>query len=156
MRSLALLKEKFSVPVGLSDHTIGVTTAVAAVALGASLVEKHFTLSRASGAVDSAFSLEPDEFRQLCEMTSVAWRALGSAVTGAVGSEKEGLKFRRSLYAVKSVKRGEVFTGDNVRSIRPGKGLHPRYLDTILGKKALRDIPWGSPITSDMFSPENT
>lgn len=135
--------------VGLSDHTMGIGAAVAAVALGATVVEKHFTLARADGGVDSAFSLEPDELRSLVIESERAWQSLGRVSYGASTVEKKSLAFRRSLYAVRDIAAGEPFTPENVRAIRPGFGLPPKYLDQILGRTASRAIPRGTPIRWD-------
>ncbi len=135
--------------VGLSDHTMGIGAAVAAVALGATVIEKHFTLSRADGGVDSAFSLEPAELRSLVIETERAWQAMGCVSYGASADEKKSLQFRRSLYAVKNIKAGELFTAENIRAIRPGLGLPPKHLDHLLGKTARHDLSRGTPITWD-------
>ncbi|MCG2578877.1 pseudaminic acid synthase [Dechloromonas sp. XY25] len=137
--------------VGLSDHTMGIGAAVAAVALGASVVEKHFTLARADGGVDSAFSLEPAELKALVVETERAWQALGQVAYGASEAEQKSLAFRRSLYAVKDIARGERLTADNVRAIRPGFGLPPKYLEYILGKTASRDLAKGTPLSWDIL-----
>ncbi len=131
---------------GLSDHTLDTLVASTAVALGACVIEKHFTLSRAEGGVDSAFSLEPRELQRLVEHTRIAWSALGKPSYRPTKSEAGALKHRRSLYAVKSIKAGEVFTTENVRSIRPANGLPPKYLPEILGRKAACDIAFGQPM----------
>lgn len=135
--------------VGLSDHTMGIGAAIAAVALGATVIEKHFTLSRADGGVDSAFSLEPAELRSLVIETERAWQAMGNVSYGASADEKKSLQFRRSLYAVQNIKAGDKFTAENTRAIRPGLGLPPKHLDHLLGKTARRDMSRGSPITWD-------
>lgn len=132
--------------IGLSDHTLGIGAAVASVALGATVIEKHFTLSRAEGGVDSAFSIEPAEMKQLVEECNNAYLALGKVNYELSESEKKSLKFRRSLYVVKDIKKGEKITSDNVRSIRPGYGLHPKYYEEVLGKIALRDLKFGAPL----------
>lgn len=132
--------------VGLSDHTMGVGAAVAAVALGATVIEKHFTLARADGGVDSAFSLEPEELQRLVEESERAWQALGQVRYGASAAEQKSLAFRRSLYAVRDIAAGETLTADNVRAIRPGFGLPPKYLDRLLGRTARRPLPRGTPL----------
>lgn len=137
--------------VGLSDHTMGIGAAVAAVALGASVIEKHFTLARADGGVDSAFSLEPAELKALVVETERAWQALGQVSYGASEAEQKSLAFRRSLYVVKDIARGDRFTADNVRAIRPGFGLPPKYLELILGKTASRDLAKGTPLSWDIL-----
>jgi len=143
------LKELFNVEVGLSDHTMGIGVAVAGVALGATVIEKHFTLSRADGGVDSAFSMEPDEMKQLVEETYNAWQALGKVSYGPTEQEKDSIRFRRSVYAVTDIEKGKEFKSDNIRIIRPGYGLPPKYYDVILGKKAACDIKRGTPIGWD-------
>jgi N-acetylneuraminate synthase len=129
------MRELFGCEVGLSDHTMGVGVSVASVALGATVVEKHFTLSRADGGVDSAFSMEPTEMRQLVLETERAWQSLGQVSYGVTESEKKSLIFRRSLYVVKDLKAGDVLTNENVRAIRPGLGLPPKYFAQVLGRK---------------------
>lgn len=156
LRTLPHLRELFRCEVGLSDHTMGVGAAVAAVALGATVLEKHFTLSRADGGVDSAFSLEPDELRALVVETERAWQALGEVRYGPTEAEKSSLAFRRSLYVVRDVKAGEAFSADNVRAIRPGMGLPPKYIDAILGKMASRDVRRGTPMSWDLLSSPST
>lgn len=142
------MREAFGCEVGLSDHTMGCGVAVAAVALGATVIEKHFTLHRADGGVDSAFSLEPEELALLCTETESAWQSLGGVNYGATPSEKKSLMLRRSLYVVKDIKAGEVFTERNVRSIRPSYGMAPKYLSGILGCRAATDLPCGTPLSS--------
>jgi len=144
------MRARFGCEVGLSDHTMGIGVAVASVALGACALEKHFTLRRADGGVDSAFSLEPEEFRSLVIEAERAWQALGAVRYGATEKEKNSLAFRRSLYVVRDLRAGEVLTRDNVRAIRPGLGLPPKHLDSILGKKITRDAPRGTPLTRDL------
>jgi N-acetylneuraminate synthase len=143
LRTLADLAERFNVVVGLSDHTLGTETAVAAVATGACIIEKHVTLRRADGGPDAAFSLEPDELAALCGQVRNAWRALGGVSYQRKPSEQGSAVFRRSLYVVKDVQSGEPFTANNVRSIRPGYGLLPKHLKQILGRRATRNIPRG-------------
>lgn len=145
------LRTLFDCEVGISDHTMGVGVAVAAVALGACVIEKHFTLRRADGGVDSAFSLEPEELRALVVESERAWQSLGSVRYGPTVAEKSSLAFRRSLYVVADVKAGETFTPDNLRAIRPGLGLAPKHVDVFLGKKAGRDIARGTPLSWDML-----
>lgn len=151
LRTIPDMQERFGVPVGLSDHTMGTAVSVAAAALGACMIEKHFTLSRADGGPDSAFSLEPDELRRLCEDTRTAWEALGRVNYERKESEKGNVQFRRSLYAVRHIRAGERLTAENIRSIRPGFGLAPRHYDEILGKHAKRDIPFGTPLSWDLL-----
>jgi N-acetylneuraminate synthase len=145
------LRERFGCEIGLSDHTHGVGVAAASVALGACLVEKHFTLSRAEGGVDSAFSLEPSEMRQLVEETRRAWEALGAVAYGPTAAEQPSLQFRRSLYVVRDVKTGEPLTAENVRAIRPGLGLPPKFLDEVLGRRAAVDIRKGTPLAWEIL-----
>ncbi len=146
------LQQTFGVPVGLSDHTIGIAVPVAAVALGACVIEKHFTLSRATPGPDSAFSLEPTEFKTMVEAVRTAERALGSVHYGLSEQEGHSRMFRRSLFVVRDMKAGDVFTPETVRSIRPGHGLHTRYLDQVLGRRAAHDIHWGTPLSWDLVS----
>lgn len=146
------LRERFSCEVGLSDHTIGVGVSVASVALGASVIEKHFTLRRADGGPDSAFSMEPDEMAQLVAETERAWRALGTASYGPTDDEKNSVQFRRSLYIVKDMLVGEVLTPENVRAIRPGFGLPTKYLDQVLGKCVKRNVARGTALQWDLLA----
>jgi pseudaminic acid synthase len=150
--TIPYLRERFGVEVGLSDHTLGIGVAVASVSLGGVFIEKHFTLSRADGGVDSAFSMEPQEMKALVEETYRAWLALGSVQDGPTEVEKKGLIFRRTLYVVEDIRAGETFTLKNVRAIRPGLGLPPKFLDSILGKKALKDLRKGTPLSLDFVS----
>ncbi|MCR5029933.1 MAG: pseudaminic acid synthase [Selenomonadaceae bacterium] len=145
------MRELFGCKVGLSDHTLGIGAAVASVALGASAIEKHFTLSRADGGVDSAFSMEPEEMAQLVRECEAAAQALGSVCYEMQEQEKKSLQFRRSLYIVADMKKGDVITEKNMRSIRPGLGLSPKYYDVVLGKKVSRDIRRGTALAWDMI-----
>jgi len=145
------MRELFDCEVGLSDHTMGVGVSIAAVALGATVIEKHFTLCRADGGVDSAFSLEPAEINALVVETERAWQALGKVSYGPTESEKKSLVFRRSIYVAEDIKAGEPFTVKNLRIIRPGNGLPPKYLDVLLDKKAGRDYQKGTPVTWDFL-----
>lgn len=145
------LKQLFNCPVGLSDHTLGIGVAVASIALGATVIEKHFTLSRDDGGVDSAFSLEPAEMKQLVKECHAAYEALGEISYGISEQEKNSLKFRRSLYVVEDMKAGEVLTEKNIRSIRPGLGLPPKYYDILLGKKIKYDVKKGTGVQWNMF-----
>ena len=144
--TLPHLRELFDCEVGLSDHTMGVGVSVAAVALGASVIEKHFTLSRADGGVDSTFSMEPAEMAQLVVETERAWQALGQVRYGPTEAEKKSLQFRRSLYVVQDLRAGDVLTRDNVRAIRPGLGLPPKYLGQVLGKAVKQDVKRGTAV----------
>ena len=145
------MRELFGCEVGLSDHTMGVGVSVASVALGATVIEKHFTLSRADGGVDSTFSMEPAEMSQLVVEAERAWQAMGKVNYGATEAEKKSIVFRRSLYVVKDIKAGEVLTNENVRAIRPGLGLPTKYLDVVLGKIVRHDIKRGMALTWDML-----
>ena len=151
LRTIPMLRQRFGVEVGLSDHTLGAATAIAATALGATLIEKHFTLARADGGPDAAFSLEPAEFTALVRDCKDAWTALGRAHYDLLGSEKANRQFRRSLYISADVKAGEVLTRANVRSIRPGNGLPPAELAKVLGKPAARNLSRGEPLAWDML-----
>lgn len=137
----------FGIIVGLSDHTHGSAVAVASIALGACVIEKHFTTARSDGGPDSAFSLEPNEFKRLCDEAKIAWQALGKIGYNLKKAEKANVKFRRSIYAVKDIKKGEVLTKFNIRVIRPGFGLSPHYLDDVLERCAREDIERGTPIS---------
>jgi pseudaminic acid synthase len=138
------LRELFGCEVGLSDHTMGIGVSVASVSLGASVIEKHFTLSRADGGVDSAFSMEPAEMAQLVVETDRAWRSLGKVSYGPTEAEKKSLQYRRSLYVVKDLKAGDVLSLESVRSIRPGLGLPSKYLDVVIGKTVKHDVKRGT------------
>lgn len=151
LRTIPHLRELFECQVGLSDHTMGTGVAVAAVALGASVVEKHLTLRRDEGGVDSAFSLEPEEFRTLVEETGRAWQALGQVSYGATRAEESSLMFRRSLFISADVKKGDVLSEKNVRCIRPGHGMAVKNWDLVIGKVAQRDIKKGTPLTWDLI-----
>lgn len=148
------MAQRFNVIPGLSDHTIDNTTAIAAVVLGASVIEKHVTLDRNGGGPDDSFSLEPAELHALCRDAKTAWEALGHVNYERKESEKGNAKFRRSLYVVKDIKKGELFTTENIKSIRPGFGVAPKYMDNILGQTAARDIKYGEPVNMDMINAE--
>lgn len=145
------MRDLFGTEVGLSDHTMGVGVSVASVALGASLIEKHFTLARADGGVDSTFSMEPDEFEQLVIEAKRAWQSLGSVSYGPLPAEQKSLQFRRSLYVVQNVEPGGTLTNANVRAIRPGGGLPTKYLDMILGRKLPSGAKRGTPISWELL-----
>lgn len=151
LRTIPHLREMFGCEVGLSDHTMGTGVSVAAVALGATVIEKHFTLARADGGVDSAFSLEPAELRSLVTESRRAHAALGRVSYGAVNGEKKSLVHRRSLYITQDVRAGERLTAANVRSIRPGLGLAPKHYDAVLGRAARRDLPRGTPLSWELL-----
>jgi len=150
LRTIGHLAETFDVPVGLSDHTLGIAVPVAAVAAGACIVEKHVTTARADGGPDSDFSLEPDEFKAMVDAIRVAERAMGCVQYGVSDAEKSSRVFRRSLFVVKDVKEGEVLSDAHVRSIRPGHGLHPRHLSEVLGRRAACDVARGTPLRWDL------
>jgi pseudaminic acid synthase len=158
LRTIPHQAEAFHVPIGISDHTLGIAVPIAAVALGACIVEKHFTLSRDIPGPDSAFSLEPHEFRAMAEATRITEKALGQVSYEVTKNEATSRVFRRSLFVVKDVKKGEVFTEESVRSIRPSYGLEPRYLSMILGRCAAQDVQGGTPVTWEIIgrSPEKT
>lgn len=145
------MRELFGCEVGLSDHTMGVGVAVASVALGATVIEKHFTLKRADGGVDSTFSLEPDELGALVVETRRAWQALGSVTYGATEAERKSLAFRRSLYITQDMAAGDMLTAGNVRAIRPGNGLPPKFYDQVMGKRLLREVKKGTPLTWELL-----
>jgi pseudaminic acid synthase len=146
LRTIPHLRELFNCEVGLSDHTMGVGVPIAAVTLGATVIEKHFCLSRAEGGVDSAFSLEPDELKSLVIETERAWQSLGHVQYGVQETEKKSLLFKRSIYVVNDIKVGEVFTPENIRVIRPGDGMHPKYYEGLLGTVARADYEYGKPL----------
>jgi len=146
------LRDLFSCEVGLSDHTMGVGVSVASVVLGATVIEKHFTLNRADGGVDSAFSMEPMEMAELVTETKRAWLALGQISYGMLEVEKSSLQFRRSLYVVKDLREGEQLSTENIRAIRPGLGLSTRYFDTVLGRTVKRSVTRGTPVSWDLIS----
>lgn len=151
LRSIEHLAATFGVVAGLSDHTLGTVVPVAAVAVGAHIIEKHVTLSRDRPAPDAAFSLEPAEFKAMVEGVRTAEEALGTVSFGPTPREEASRQFRRSLFVVEEVRAGEVFTAENVRSIRPATGLHTRYLPTVLGRRALRTVPKGTPLSWDLL-----
>lgn len=146
LRTLTDLRDRFDVVVGLSDHTLGTEVSVASIALGACVIEKHVTMRRSDGGFDSAFSLEPDELKALVEQCRTVHSALGSANYERKPSEVANLKFRRSLYVVEDIAKGEAFSEDNVRSIRPGYGLEPKQFDTVIGRRAAKHVKRGTPL----------
>lgn len=150
LRTIQYMAETYCAPVGLSDHSMTTAISVAAVALGACIIEKHLTLSRSDKGPDSHFSLEPDEFKAMVDAVRTAEKALGIISYAAGEKESESRVFRRSLFVVKDIKAGEVFTRDNIRAIRPGYGLHTRHLGAVLGQKASRDIERGTPFSLDL------
>ena len=151
LRTIPHLRQLFDVEVGLSDHTLGIGVSTASVALGATVIEKHFTLSRADGGIDSAFSLEPDEMKLLVEETFNAWQAIGKIYYGATRKEEASVAYRRSIYVVSDVRKGEEFNTKNILVIRPGDGLAPKYYDVILGRRAVCDIKRGTPMDWKYF-----
>ena len=152
IRTIPNMRDTFGCEVGLSDHTMGCGVAVAAVALGAVLVEKHFTLARGDGGVDSAFSLEPAEFQMLRDETERAWQSLGSITYGGTEAESGSRQFRRSLYVAQDMQAGETFSEKSLRSVRPGYGLAPKYYDVLLGKQVNRALKKGTPVSWDMIA----
>ena len=151
LRAIPVLRDLFGTQVGLSDHTVGIGAAIAAVALGATVIEKHVTLNRSEGGVDSAFSLEPDELLQLVRETGTAWAALGEPTVGPRAAESEVLRLRRSLYVVRDVKAGDRVSVENVRSIRPAGGLAPDLFDTVRDRTFRTDVAKGTPLTWDVI-----
>lgn len=148
--TIPFLAQKFNCAIGLSDHTMGIGVSIASVALGARVIEKHFTLRRKDGGVDSAFSMEPEEMRQLLEETGKAFLALGKIQIDVQPAEEKSLLFKRSLYVIKDIAKGEIFSKENIRSIRPALGLHTKYYEEFLGKKAKVDIKGGTPLAWEM------
>ncbi|MBI3096116.1 MAG: pseudaminic acid synthase [Rhodocyclales bacterium] len=151
VRTIAHMRELFGCEVGLSDHTMGIGAAVAAIAFGAAVVEKHFTLSRAEGGVDSAFSAEPAEFASLVAETGRAWQALGSVRYGPTQAEEKARTRRRSLYIAEDLAPGDILTATNLRRIRPGHGLAPKYYDLLLGQRVTRAVKKGTPMAWDLI-----
>ena len=154
LRTIPNLAEAFQVPVGLSDHTLGIAAPVAAMALGVCIIEKHFTLSRAGGGPDAAFSLEPHEFKAMVDAVRVVEKALGTVHYGVTERETGSRVFRRSLFAVRDIETGQELTAENVRSIRPGYGMHPRHLEELLGRRTACNIPRGTPLSWQHVSSE--
>lgn len=154
LRTLPDMMTRFNVPVGLSDHTLDNTTAVASVALGACVIEKHFTLNRNGNGPDDSFSLEPEDLAELCRDSKTAWQALGTADYGLKSSEKGNIQFRRSLYFVRDMQKGEKVTAQCIRSVRPGYGLAPKYYDDLLGKRVSRAIVANTATAWDCFVDE--
>ena len=149
--SIPHMRELFGCEVGLSDHTMGVGVSVAAVAHSATVIEQHFTLSRSDGGVDSAFSMEPAEMTQIVAETKRAWQALGRVTYGPTDAERPSLQYRRLLYVVENIKAGAVLTRANVRAIRPGLGLPPKYLEVVLGRTAKKDVKRGTGLRWDLI-----
>lgn len=152
LRTILDMQQSFGIPIGLSDHTLDNTTAIAAVTLGACIVEKHFTLDRSAGGADDSFSLEPTELKALCQDSKIAWEALGEIDYGRKSSEQGNAQFRRSLYFVKDMKEGEIITPEHIRSVRPGFGLAPKYYESILGKKVVCDVEINTPVKFEVLN----
>ena len=151
LRTLVDMAKKLDVVTGLSDHTLDNTTAIASVALGASVIEKHFTLDRSGGGPDDSFSLEPEELEQLCRSSVVAFEALGTVDYGRKSSEQGNVQFRRSLYFEHDLKAGSVIGPEDIRSIRPGLGLPPREWDKVIGRKVVKDVRKATPVTNELL-----
>lgn len=151
LKTLVDMSERYDVITGLSDHTLDNTTAIASVALGACIVEKHVTLDRNGGGPDDSFSLEEKELKHLCDSVRTCWEALGSVDYGEKSSEKGNVQFRRSLYFVKDLKAGDIITEDSIRSVRPGYGLPPKYFDQIIGKKVNVDVKYATAVKKDFI-----
>jgi pseudaminic acid synthase len=149
LRTIPDMIQRFGLVTGLSDHTLDNTTAITSVAMGASIIEKHFTLDRSGGGPDDSFSLQPDELFALCRDARTAWSALGKVDYGRKSSEQGNVKFRRSLYFVADMKSGDLIEKNAVRSVRPGFGIPPKFIDAILGKKLNRDVSSGCPVNWD-------
>ncbi|MGE4065074.1 MAG: N-acetylneuraminate synthase family protein, partial [Rhodospirillaceae bacterium] len=151
LNTIPHLRTLFGCQVGLSDHTMGIGVSVAAVALGATVIEKHFTLRRADGGVDSTFSMEPEELESLVTETERAWQGMGQISYGCTAAEKPSLRFRRSIYVVRDLQPGEVLTRENLRCIRPGLGLAPKHYETLLGRPVRKAVKKGTPANWDML-----
>lgn len=151
LRTIPDMIRRFGLVTGLSDHTLDNTTAIASVVLGASIIEKHFTLDRSGGGPDDSFSLEPEELAALCHGARTAWSALGQIDYGRKSSEQGNVKFRRSLYVVQDIKAGDSLTAESVRSIRPGFGLPPKHYDSLMGRRVTRDVLRGTPLSWDLL-----
>ena len=151
LRTISNMIERFGLVTGLSDHTLDNTTAITSVALGASIIEKHFTLDRSGGGPDDSFSLEPADLTALCRDAKTAWQAMGLVDYGRKSSEQGNAKFRRSLYFVKNIQEGEIITTDAVRSVRPGFGMPPKYLPAVIGKRARKNIMAGTPVSASLI-----
>lgn len=151
LRTLVDMQARFNLPVGLSDHTLDNTTAITSVALGACIIEKHVTLDRNGGGPDDSFSLESEGLKELCDGARTAWQSLGKIDYGRKSSEESNVKFRRSLYFVKNIKAGEIITAEHVKSIRPGYGVAPKYLDAIIGRAVVQNVSRGTAINFDLL-----
>ena len=155
LETITLLKDKFNCQVGLSDHTLGNTSAVLSIALGAKVIEKHFTFKRSEGGPDADFSMEPDEMRNLVIETEQAWKSLGQVHYGVGKSEKDSIQFRRSIYISEDLKDGEILTKHNIRCIRPGFGLDPKYYPKVIGKKITKTVKKGAPLSWNLIFESN-
>jgi N-acetylneuraminate synthase len=151
LRTITDMIQRLELVIGLSDHTLDITTAIASVAMGACIIEKHFTLDRNGGGADDLFSLEPEEMMKLCRTTKMAWAACGKVNYGRKSSEVENIKFRRSLYFTRELKAGQIITADAISSVRPGYGLAPKYADIVIGKRLNQDVSFGSRLAWDLF-----
>lgn len=152
LRTLSDMLQRFGLVTGLSDHTLDNTTAISSIALGATIIEKHFTLDRRGGGPDDSFSLEPNELRALCDGARTAWQALGKVDYGRKSSEQGNVQFRRSLYFVRALKAGERITADAIRSVRPGFGAAPKFWDQVVGKRVLCDVLPNTPVDMEQLS----
>jgi N-acetylneuraminate synthase len=152
LQTMTDMISRYNIVVGLSDHTLDNTTAIASVALGGAIIEKHFTLNRQGGGPDDSFSLEPKDLMHLCASAKTAWLSMGKINYSRASSELGNVKFRRSLYFVKTLKAGQLITEDSVRSVRPGFGLLPKYYEQILGKIITKDVEYGTPVSWDLVS----
>jgi N-acetylneuraminate synthase len=144
---MILLRERYGLPVGLSDHTLGIGVSIAAVSLGATVIERHITMDRSEGGPDAAFSLEPGELASLVAEAVAAAQAIGSSEWATIDSEDESRRLKRSLYVVRNCKAGEILSEEDVRSIRPAGGLEPKYLDDVLGRRLVREVSRGTPLS---------
>lgn len=151
LRTIPYLKKKFNVVTGLSDHTMGINVPIAAAAVGASIIEKHFILDRNIGGPDASFSMEPQEFKQMVDAVRTVEKAMGTATLKLTDKIKKSRNFARSLFVVKDIKAGELLTPENVKSIRPSNGMHPKYVNDVIGHKAKVDIEKGTPLTGDLI-----
>lgn len=151
LKTICHLRDTYQVPVGLSDHSMGSVSAVTAVALGARIIEKHFCLSREFGGPDSSFSMEPDEFKQMVEDVQMAAKAVGEVAYRVSEEEKSNYAVRKSIFVSKDIKKGDILTPDNIRVVRPGYGMSPKFYEEVLGRKAIRDIAFGEPLDMGMF-----
>ena len=155
LSTITFLQKKLNCVVGLSDHTPGITAAITSIAFGSSLIEKHITLDNNDGAIDSKFSLTPREFKNLVIEINNAWKSIGKISLKPTISEKKSIKFKRSIYAIDNIKKGEIFTDNNIKVIRPGYGLHPKYFKKLIGKKSINNIKYGNPISIKNIDDKN-